>query len=98
VQVRSGGVWTGWFNTGVWVSGTENVKRHSADGKKVGDWQVLTDILQSIGPVFVDVYRYRLTLFTEEWGISPSVRRVCVADSVSTRHGECLGTPGDENL
>ena len=78
MQVRSGGVWTGWFKTGVWVSGTENVKRHSADGQKVGDWQVLTDILQSIGPVFVDAYGYRLTLFTEEWA-SPRRCGECVS-------------------
>jgi hypothetical protein len=37
---------------------------------------VLTDILQSTGPLFADAYRYRLTLFTEDWDVSPSVRGV----------------------
>ncbi len=98
VRARSGGVWTGWFKMGVWALGTESVKRHSVNGQKVGNWQVLIDTLQSIGPVFTDAYQYRLTLFTEEWGISPSVRGVCVAVSDSARHGEHLGTPGDESL
>ncbi len=68
LRLRCTGIWTGWFKMGVWASGTESVKRHSVDGQKAGNWQVLIDTLQSIGPVFADAYRYRLTLFTEEWG------------------------------
>ena len=98
VRVRSGGVWTGWFKMGVWASGIESVKRHSVDGQKVGDWLVSIDTLQNIGFVFADAYRYRLTLFTEEWGTSPAVRGVRLTVSDSRRHGEHLGTPGDESL
>jgi len=95
VRVRCGGIWTGWFGMGVWASGTGNVERHSVDGQEARSWRVLTDTLQSTGPVFADAYRYRLTLFTEEWGVSPSVRGVYVAVSDSCRHGEYLGAPGD---
>jgi hypothetical protein len=80
---------------GVWASGTGSVECHSVDGHEEGSWRVLTDTLQSTGPVFADAYRYRLTLFTEDWDVSPSVRGVCVAVSDSCRHGEYLGAPGD---
>lgn len=56
---------------------------------------MLTDTLQSTGPLFVNAYRYRLTFFTEEWGISPSVRGVCVVVSDSCRYGEYLEKLGD---
>jgi hypothetical protein len=98
VRVRSGGAWTQWFGMGVWASGTGSVERHSVDGQEEGSWRVLTDTLQSTGPVFADAYRYRLTLFTEEWSVSPSVRSVCVAVSDSCRHGEYLEAQGDRSL
>ena len=82
----------------MWTSGIESVKRHSADGRKVGDWQVLTDTPPGIGRVFADALRCRLTYFTEEWGLYPLVPRASVAVSDSARHGDCLGTSGDENL
>lgn len=77
LRVRCAGVWIGWFKMGVWASGTESVKRHSVGGQKAGIWQVLIDTLQSIGPVFADAYRYRLTLFTEEWALSRRCRVPC---------------------
>jgi hypothetical protein len=95
VRVRSGGAWTRWFGMGVWASGTSSVERHSVNGQEAGSWRVLTDTLQSTGPVFADAYRYRLTLVTEEWGVSPSVRGVSLAVLDSCRHGEYLDVPGD---
>jgi hypothetical protein len=95
VRVRSGGAWTRWFGMGVWASGTGSVERHSVNGQDEGSWRVLTDTLQSTGPVFADAYRYRLTLFTEKRGISPSVRGVSIAMSDSCRHGEYLEAPDD---
>jgi hypothetical protein len=98
IRARSGGVWTRWFKMGVWASGTESIERHSVNGQRSGRWRVLTDTLQSIGLVFADAYRYRLTLFTEEWGISPLVRSVSIAAWDSYRHGKCLKTPVDSDL
>ncbi len=98
VRVRSGGAWTRWFGMGVWASGTESVERHSVDGQEAGSWQVLIDTLQSTGSDFADAYRYRLTLFTEEWSVSPSVRGVCFAVSDSRHHGEYLRVPNDGDL
>jgi len=98
IRARSGGVCTRWFKMGVWASGTESIERHSVNGQRSGRWRVLTDNLQSIGMVFADAYRYRLTLFTEEWGISPLVRSVSIAASDSYRHGKCLKTPVDSDL
>jgi hypothetical protein len=74
VRVRSCGAWTQWFGMGVW--GTGSVERYSVDGQEERSWQVLTDTLRGTGPVFADAYRYRLTLFSEERGVSPAVRDV----------------------
>ncbi|CAA9441237.1 MAG: hypothetical protein AVDCRST_MAG28-279 [uncultured Rubrobacteraceae bacterium] len=90
VCVRSGDVWTNWFDMGIWASGTESIKRHSVKGQESGGWRVSTDTVESIGPVCADAYRYRLTFFTEEWCVSPEVRRVFVTVSDSRRHGEDL--------
>ena len=96
IRVRSGGAWTRWFNMGVWASGTESLKRHSVSGQEGEGWEVLTDTLQSRGPVCADSYQYRLTLFTEMWGVSPRAWGVFVVASDSHRHGECLGLAADE--
>lgn len=95
IRVCSGGVWTRWFGMGVWASGTESVKRHSVDGQEGGSWRVLTDTLQNTDPVFADTYQYRLTLFTERWSVSPSVRALSIAVSDSCRYEEPPETPGD---
>lgn len=91
IRARSGATfsWTRWFNMGVWASGTQSVKRHSVGGQKSETWEVLTDTLQSRGSIFADAYQYRLTLFTERWGVSPRVRGVFVVASDSNRHRDC---------
>jgi hypothetical protein len=91
VRVRSEGSWTPWFNMGVWASEAGSVRRHSVNGQQSGPWGVLTDTLKSKGPGFADAYQYRLTLFTEQGGVSPLVRGVSVTVSDSQRHGENVG-------
>ncbi len=95
VRVRSQGGWTPWFDMGVWSSETGSVGRHSVNGQWSGAWEVLTDTLQSKGLAFAEAYQYRLTLFTEQWNVSPLVRSISMAASNSYRHGENLGVPGD---
>lgn len=82
VRVRSDGVWTSWFNMGVWASGTESVERHSVDGQGALGWKVATDILYS----------------TDAWSVSPEVHGVFVTASDSARHGEDLGLADDTDL
>lgn len=94
VRVRSGEAWTPWFSMGVWASDTGSVARHSVNGQRSGAWGVLTDTLQSQGLAFADAYQYRLTLFTEQPGVSPLVRGVSVTASDSYRHGTNLGAVG----
>ena len=94
VRAGSGGVWTPWFDMGVWASGAESVWRHSVNGQRSGAWEVLTDTLQSNGAAYADAYQYRLTLFAEQLGVSPAVRGVSVVASDSSRHGENLGAGG----
>jgi hypothetical protein len=66
---------------GVWASDTGSVARHSVNAQRSGAWEVLTDTLRSQGLALADAYQYRLTLFTEQPGVS-------VAASDSRRHGE----------
>jgi hypothetical protein len=93
MRVRSGGSWTRWWNMGVWAKGTGTIKRHSVDGQRAGDWRVLTDTLQSIGPVFADAYQYRLTLQLKRTGRTPRVGAIYVTASNSYRNGEVLVGP-----
>ena len=88
MRVRSGGSWTRWWDMGVWARGTDTIKRHSVNGQRAGDWRVLTDTLQSIGPVFADAYQYRVTLLSKRTGRTPSVGAVYVTASNSYRNGE----------
>ena len=94
VRVRSGGAWTPWFGMGVWAADTGSVARHSVNAQRGGAWQVLTDTLRGRGLALADAYQYRLTLFTQQPGVSPLVRGVSVAASDSQRHGENLGVVG----
>ncbi len=94
VRVRSEGSWTPWFDLGVWASEAGSVGRHSVGGQRSGAWGVLTDTLQSQGALFADAYQYRLTLFAEQLGVSPSVRGVSVVASNSYRHRDNLGAAG----
>jgi len=82
--------WTRWFGVGMWTSGTDSLERHNVDAQEEGSWRVLTDSLQTAEHVFAKAYRYPLTLFTEEWGVSPSVHSVCCVVSDSCCHGEYL--------
>ena len=94
VRVRSEGGWSPWFDLGVWASEMGSVWRHSVDGQRSEAWEVSTDTLQSKGLAFADAYQYRLTLFTEQQDVSPSVRGISATVSDSSRHGENLGVAG----
>jgi hypothetical protein len=98
IRVRSGERWTPWFNMGVWVEGTETVKRHSVNGQGSGSWKVLTETLQAEGPVFAEAYQYRLTLSTKKRSGSPEVRAVYVTASNSYRHADFLGVSSSSQL
>ena len=98
IRVRSGERWTPWFNMGVWVEGTETVKRHSVNGQGSEGWNVLTETLQAEGPVFADAYQYRLALSTKMQSVSPEVRAVYVTASNSYRHADFLGVSSSSQL
>jgi hypothetical protein len=97
MRVRSGGSWTRWWDMGVWARGMDTIKRHSVDDQRAGDWRVLTDTLQSIGPLYADAYQYRLTLLSKRTGRTPRVRAIYVTASDSYRNGEVL-VGANENL
>ncbi len=95
MRVRSGGSWTRWWQMGVWAKGTGTIQRHSIDGQRAGDWRVLTDTLQSIGPVFADAYQYRVTLLSKKARRTPSVGAIYVTASNSYRNGEVFVGPNE---
>ena len=95
MRVRSGGNWTRWWEMGVWARGTRTIKRHSVNGQRSGNWRVLTDTLQSIGPVFADAYQYRLTLLTKRERRTPRVGAIYVTASNSYRNGEAFVGPNE---
>ncbi|HEX6710618.1 MAG TPA: peptidase C39 family protein [Rubrobacter sp.] len=95
MRVRSGGNWTHWWDMGVWAKGTDTIKRHSVNGQRTGNWRVLTDTLQSIGPVFADAYQYRLTLLSKRARRTPSVGAIYVTASNSYRNGETFVGPNE---
>jgi uncharacterized protein YvpB len=90
MRLRSGGSWTRWWDMGVWAKGMDTIKRHSVDGQRAGDWRVLADTLQSIGPLYADAYQYRLTLLSKGTGRTPRVRAIYVTAFNSYRNGEVL--------
>lgn len=98
VRVRSGGGWTRWWNMGIWARGTDTARRQSVNGQRYGSWEVATDTLQSIGPVFADAYQYRITLATKRSGRSPRVDSLAFTASDSYRHGDFLGVAGGKYL
>ena len=95
MRVRSGGNWTRWWEMGVWARGTRTIKRHSVNGQRSGNWRVLTDTLQSIGPVFADAYQYRLTLLSKRER-TPRVGAIYVTASNSYRNGEAFVGPNEK--
>jgi Peptidase_C39 like family len=90
MRLRSSRSWTRWWDMGVWARGTDTIKRHSVNGQRAGDWRVLTDTLQSIGPLYADAYQYRLTLLSKGAGRTPRVRAIYVTASNSYRNGDVL--------
>lgn len=87
MELRAGrasdGHWTPYYNMGVWASGTDTVERHSVDKQSDTDGWVATDTLYLRGSADYTDFQYRLTLFTTDQSVSPSVPLVSVMKSNS---------------
>lgn len=69
--------WTKYYNLGIWTAGNETVARRSIDGQNDARATVATDTLQLKAGGY-SRYQYRLTLFTTDRAVSPTVRLVAL--------------------
>ncbi len=88
--------WTTYYNLGVWASGTETIERHSVDGQTDADGYVSTDTLFLRGAPVYSRFQYRLTLFTTNLQVSPSVRLISVMTSDSYKEADGLNIASDQ--
>jgi hypothetical protein len=87
--------WTKYYNMGVWASGTETIQRRSVDGQGDADGFVATDTLLLYGQAAYTRYQYRLTLFTTDPALTPTVSLVSVLTSDSSREAAGLDVASD---
>jgi hypothetical protein len=88
--------WTGYYNLGIWASGTETIQRHSVNGQSNSDGYVSTDTLFLRGAPAYTRYQYRVTLFTTDLRSSPSLRLVSVMSSDSYKEADGLNIASDQ--
>lgn len=88
--------WTGYYNMGIWASGTETIERQSVNGQTNTDGYVSTDTLFLRGAPAYTRYQYRVTLFTTDLRASPSVRLISVMTSDSYKEADGLNIASDQ--
>lgn len=89
-------IWTGYYNLGIWASGTETIERHSVNGQSDTYGYVSTDTLFLRGAAAYTRYQYRVTLFTTDLRASPSVRLISVMTSDSYKEADGLNIASDQ--
>ncbi len=87
--------WTKYYNMGVWTSSATTLRRRSVGGQGDGDGSVASDTLSLSGAVYTS-YQYRLTLFTRNLRVSPSVRLISVMTSNSSLQPGGLALTSDQ--
>ena len=80
---------------GIWASGTARIRRHSVNRQGDRDGYVTTDSLLLYGQAAYTRYQYRLTLFTTDRNVSPSVSLMAVMTSNTYRQPAGLNLVSD---
>src|ERR671932_1782680 len=91
----AGNQWTKYYNMGIWASGTATLRRHSVNRQGDRDGYVATDSLLLYGQPVYTRYQYRLTLFTTDRNVSPSVSLMAVMTSNTYRQPAGLNLGSD---
>lgn len=91
----NGAHWTKFYNMGFWASGTSTIKRSSVTGQGDADGSIATDTLQLRGAELATRYQYRLTLFTKDRAVSPTVRLMAVMTSQKAEEPNGLNLVSD---
>ena len=84
LRARVGGVWTKWYNLGVWDDDNSTVRRHSVTGQGDTSGTVAVDTLKlSTKKGAADAFQLKLRLFSDTGVNLPSVRNASVATSTT---------------
>lgn len=84
LRARVGGVWTRWYNLGVWDDDNSTVRRHSVNGQGDTSGTVAVDTLKlSTKKGAADAFQLKLRLFSDTGVNLPVVRNAAVATSVT---------------
>jgi hypothetical protein len=84
LRARVGGVWTGYYNLGVWDDDNSTVRRHSVTGQSNTAGTVSVDTLKlSTKRAAADAIQLKLRLFSDTGVNLPVVRNASVATSVT---------------
>lgn len=84
LRARVGGVWTKWYNLGVWDDDNSTVRRHSVTGQGDTSGTVSVDTLKlSTKKATADAIQLKLRLFSDTGVNLPSVRNASVATSIT---------------
>ncbi|HEX6086043.1 MAG TPA: peptidase C39 family protein, partial [Thermoanaerobaculia bacterium] len=84
LRARVGGVWTKWYNLGVWDDDNSTVRRHSVTGQGDTAGTVAVDTLKlATKKGTADAIQLKLRLFSDTGVNLPSVRNASVATSVT---------------
>ncbi len=84
LRARVGGVWTKWYNLGVWDDDNSTVRRHSVTGQGVTAGSVATDTLKlNTKKGTADAIQLKLRLFSDTGVNLPAVRNASVATSTT---------------
>ncbi len=98
MRARIGGVWTKFYNMGVWASGTGTVARHSVNAQSDADGYVSVDTLIISGKkVAADGFQLKARLFSADGTAIPTIRNLSVAYSTNAPKkvsGVSAGNPG----
>ncbi|HYC88389.1 MAG TPA: C39 family peptidase [Thermoanaerobaculia bacterium] len=82
LRARVGGVWTKWYNLGVWDDDNSTVRRHSVTGQGDTAGSVAVDTLKlNTKKGTADAIQLKLRLFSDTGVNVPSVRNASVATS-----------------
>lgn len=92
VELRAlqSGVWTKYYNLGIWASGTGTIERHSLDSQGDKSGSVATDTL--ILKKSATALQFRATLFTTNSSLTPTIRQLA-AVLVNTNLANALIPP-----
>jgi hypothetical protein len=90
VRAELDGIWTQWYNLGIWASGSDTIQRHSVRDQRDDYARVAVDTLViSDDKAIAAAYQLKVRLFSVDGVATPSVRYLSAATSTEpTKNSE----------